>query len=349
MRHLTLLAEPGEFFGWPANNGLWSWDGGREILVGCVRGAYDREGNFHSIRPPYTHLFLRSLDGGDTWSLECPAGLLTGGDDVPLERPLDFTHPGLALRIFGDGYHGSEDPRGGFYVSFDRGHAWFGPFRFAGLEISPPAAGRILTPRTAYLLPGPSEGLFFLSARPDHKFTDRVFCARTRDGGMSFEFVSWVVPPADPFRAVMPAPVVSGAGNWVCAVRRRAAPEDRCWIDAYHSGDHGATWSLLSRVGETGDANGNPPALCALGENRLCCVYGRRDQRRMVARLSSDGGQSWAEEVILRDDFHGERADFGYPRLVRRPDARLMAFYYWASPEHPAQHIAATIFDPTEM
>ena len=42
-RHLVVLDIPGQFCGWPANNGLWSWDKGREILVGCTLGGFQRE------------------------------------------------------------------------------------------------------------------------------------------------------------------------------------------------------------------------------------------------------------------------------------------------------------------
>ncbi|MCX6883610.1 MAG: hypothetical protein NTX27_01060, partial [Verrucomicrobia bacterium] len=34
MRNVIVASEAGKFCGWPANNGVWRWDGGREILVG---------------------------------------------------------------------------------------------------------------------------------------------------------------------------------------------------------------------------------------------------------------------------------------------------------------------------
>ena len=81
VKHQVIAARTGIFFGWPANNGLWSWDCGREILVGCVAGSYDPSAEFHFIRPPYTHHLLRSLDGGDTWQAETPSPYVGDGQE----------------------------------------------------------------------------------------------------------------------------------------------------------------------------------------------------------------------------------------------------------------------------
>ena len=122
---------------------------------------------------------------------------------------------------------------------------------------------------------------------------------------------------------------------------------NRCWIDAYGSTD-GTSWTFLSRVGETGGWNGNPPALACLSDGRLCCVYGNRTERTMIARLSHDKGLSWDAELVLRADFSSvdDEPDLGYPRLVQRRDGCLVAVYYWATQSHPQQHIEATIWDP---
>ena len=126
--------------------------------------------------------------------------------------------------------------------------------------------------------------------------------------------------------------------------------DDQGWIDAYGSTDDGASWSFLSRVGEAGGWNGNPPALARLHDGRLCCVYGNRSRRQILARFSADEGQTWGQEWVLRDDFESidDEPDFGYPRLTQRADGRLVALYYWATRDHPQQHIAATLWQPPE-
>jgi hypothetical protein len=317
MEHVIVFAERERFAGWPANNGLWTWEG-TEILIGFTAGSY-RVSSGHNIAEPYHSLLSRSLDGGRSWRVEDPAGYMGSDKDlVSLSKAIDFCAPGFAMRVFGTGYHGTEDGRGGFTFSCDRGRTWRGPYRFAGLVGLSQLEGREWTPRTDYIVYSPQECVVMLSARPLERWgADRVFCARTVDGGVSFSFVSWVVPPSDPYRAVMPSTVRCGPGFLISALRRRQMGTDRCWIDAYESRDGGASWSFLSRVGETGGHNGNPPALIRLQDGRLVCAYGRRDKRQMVARASHDEGRTWGAERVLRDDHApvSDDADLGYPRM----------------------------------
>jgi hypothetical protein len=193
--------------------------------------------------------------------------------------------------------------------------------------------------------------LLFLSARRTEKqhalnvaIAEKSFLARTDDGGQSWAFVSWLVPWSDTFRAVMPAPVRLSASRLVVTLRRKSATND--WIDCYASSDTGANWSFLSRVGDTGGFNGNPPAMVAMADGRLCCVYGNRLERRMLARFTPDGGATWGEPVVIRNGFSSANgfADLGYPRLYQRRDGRLVAVYFWCTPERPQTHIEATIF-----
>ena len=182
--------------------------------------------------------------------------------------------------------------------------------------------------------------------------TDKIACISTEDGGMSFQFLSWMVPLEDPHRAVMPQSVLTSDKRIVSVVRRRVVNDrNQCWIDAYHSTDSGRSWRFLSEVAETGAHNGNPPALTRLSDGRLCCVYGNRTKREILGKYSADNGRTWQEEFIIRDNFYtGESGqdmkDLGYPRLVQTKDGKLVACYYWASEENPQQHIAASIWSP---
>jgi hypothetical protein len=147
----------------------------------------------------------------------------------------------------------------------------------------------------------------------------------------------------------MPAVCRLKDGSIAVALRRRMLDKDVCWVDAYGSADNGKTWSFLSRVGETGEGNGNPPAMVALNDGRIACAYGDRTRVKLFARISSDGGKSWGEEIIVRDDFQTDKfgdKDFGYPRLAVNHKNKLVALYYWATKENPQQHIATTIWKP---
>lgn len=345
-RHNIAFVRDGTFAGWPANNGLWSW-GGQEILVGCSTGELKVQPG-HNVGEKIDSILLRSLDGGENWTAERPERFVGSGAALhPLDLALDFSLSGFILRITGTGYHGSEEKRGGFFASTDRGKYWYGPYRFTGLGGAPQLRGLELTPRTDYLVNGPQDCLALLSARDPLRWgSDRVFSARTTDGGLRWQFASWMVPPSDPFRAVMPSTVRCSPSRLVSAVRRRNMAAGECWIDAYLSPDGGQSWAFLSRVGETGGGNGNPPALVRLLDGRLCCAYGCRTRRQMLARFSLDEGATWEPEIVLRRDFSAldDDADFGYPRLVQRADGKLAAVYYWATQEVPQQHIAVTVF-----
>lgn len=349
MHHLIAFASPDHFAGWPANNGLWAWD--NELLVGCSVGDFQAQAG-HDIAGDIHNVLLRSLDGGESWAIQSPQGYSPPPPAVNSPtRPVNFCADDLAIRVIGSGYHGIDEPRGGWLVSEDRGHTWHGPYRFNGLEACESLRGLDMTPRTDYLINGAHEALFFLSARnPQVWGSDRTLVAETTDGGLTWRFVSWMVPPSDPFRAVMPCTVRGSGQRLISAVRRRDMQSQQCWIDALRSENNGASWAILSRIGETGGWNGNPPALTRLSDGRLCCVYGQRDRRCMLAQFSTDDGATWQEPIVLRRDFasvDGE-PDFGYPRLVQRPDGCLIAVYYWATATHPQQHIAATIWQPTQ-
>jgi hypothetical protein len=315
----------------------------------------------HNITKPYANALARSTDGGETWEMETPhpyVGRPPGLQAV--DHPIDFAVPGFAMRVVGSGYHGSEEPRGGFWVSSDYGHHWTGAYGFdtgarGPLHALPQLEGLTLTPRTDYLVEGPHACRVFLSARePGNWASEKVFAVLTTDGGVTFDFVGWLVPRSDPYRAVMPSTVRISETRLVSAMRRRDMagndlPDGSSWIDTFASQDGGVRWSFQKRVTDTGPGNGNPPALVRLADGRLCCVYGHRGRGRIEARLSEDAGAHWGPAVVLRDDFQADRydtADFGYPRAVQRADGAVVAIYYWATRAIPHQYIAATIWKP---
>ncbi|HUT75496.1 MAG TPA: sialidase family protein [Armatimonadota bacterium] len=347
MQSTVVAHEPGKFYGWPANSGLWTWENG-EVLVGFTTGDYVEKPG-HNIAEPYRGGLARSKDDGLTWTVQSPTGYVCeAGEPRTLGSKTDFTQTGFAMRVSGAGYHCQGKHPGTFCISTDRGGTWEGPYLLNGLAQEPQLAGLEITSRTEYVVLDTHTCLLFMSARHPHH-SDRAFSAVTDDGGKSFRFRSWIVSFDDPWRAVMPSVARGPDGTLAAAVRRRALPADDCWIDAYISQDLAQTWEFAGRIGDTGPGNGNPPALVRLDDSRLCCVFGDRARRCMVARLSADLGASWGTETVIRDDFQPDRfgdPDLGYPQLFQRRDGQLVAMYYWATRELPHQHIAATIWSP---
>jgi len=357
-KHVKVYYEPGRFGGWPANHGIWSW--GNEILVGFGRGYHKDLGNSHNIdrERPEDHLLARSLDGGETWSIEDPSrngdlipagdhmfGTLRPGIEVPPANNcpggIDFTHPDFAmtLRMFGE-----KTGHSWLFYSYDRGRHWQGPFEIP--IIGTPG----IEARTNYIVNGKHDCTLFLSttsmAHIDGKgIGKRSVCARTTDGGKSWRLISWIGPPLAG-NAIMPTAARLSETDIVCVLRRRDRP--KAWLAAFSSQDNGASWQRLAHpVSDTGV--GNPASLIKLDDSRLCVTYGvRAAPYRMCAKLSNDGGKSWCDEVVLRDD--GASHDMGYPRSVQRPDGKVVTIYYFCDDRTGAErYIAATIWDPDSI
>ena len=148
----------------------------------------------------------------------------------------------------------------------------------------------------------------------------------------------------------MPETFRTSDGTLVTAMRRKRKDSD-CevnWVDAYTSTDGGQSWKFTSKIGDSGTNNGNPPAIAATADGRLCAVFGERDEGRILAAYSSDLGETWTVPIVLRDDFgseDNETNDLGYPRLLRRSDGKMVAVYYYST-NNCLHHIAATIWMP---
>lgn len=352
--HVVVSHIPGRYHGWPANNGIWSW--GDEILVGFTQADYVQQKG-HSIDGIQENHLARSLDGGQTWRPYLPEGYLNDGNHKylgegkrPLTSALNFQDPRLAIKVFSQGYHGTEDPVGGFFASNDRGETWTGPYAFTGLYDGGDLEGRILSARTAYLPQDETTCTFFISSKPpvDNELGNRVGCVRTTDGGQTFEFVSWVTPEDDKPVAIMPQAVALSPDVYILAYRKIYKNKDGDdAIEIYRSDDGCRSWQYTSTVTIT-KPHSNPPALVNLTDGRLCCAYGDRNDLKIKAKFSDDEGKTWGPGIVVRDDYHkchDTDRDLGYVSMVQRPDGKLVSVYYWATEEHSDQHIAATIWD----
>ncbi len=343
VQHVEVYKEAGRYGGWPANHGIWQW--GDEILVGFESGYFKDNQRGHSIdyTRPAEHLLARSTDGGRTWNIERPDGLKPppgakvagvpaeqGGREVtPSPGGIDFSHPDFVFTARMANIHTGPSR---FYYSLDRGRSWKGPHALPDFGTAGIAA------RTDYLVDGPSTLTIMLTAAKSNEREGRVFAARTTDGGKTWTRLGYVHDePTDNDYGIMPSTIRLSASSLFTTVRFRR------WIEAYRSDDNGTTWSHVARaVPDTG--RGNPPSLVKLKDGRLVVTYGYRAEPYGIrARISSDEGRTWDDEVVLRKD--AGTWDLGYPRTVERPDGKLVTVYYYNVGD-AERFIGATIWQP---
>lgn len=326
--HSTVYTEDGIYAGWPANHGAWQW--GDEFLVGFMRGPHEI-GGMHNIARPFQKVQARSLDGGNSWSVEIPSVDFEAAETSPAP---EFDLAQSIIRVCGRYDHGGEQctQEGGFYISGDRGRSWAGAYAFDGLDR---AFNRNLhcTSRTSVL-----DGVLFLtSAHKNVWGSDFTFCA-THDG-RAFEPHGVVLNGTG--RAVMPK--AANVGDRMVVVMRRFGSERAGgWIDACFSDDRGATWSKPVLVAETGMHNGNPPALIEL-DGVLYCAFANRSNCQLLLSRSADGGETWSQAAVLREN--GD-SDIGYPQFFKRSDGLLLCVYYWADFFEDCQRIEVTRIKP---
>jgi hypothetical protein len=329
IKHTIVHYEPGRFCGWPANNGIWNWD--NEIVVGFHLGYHKEKKRGHSIDrdKPRERVLARSLNGGESWTLERPQALDSRKEPVPCPGGIDFTNPNFAMTCRGQKFH----------ISYDRGKTWQGPYRL------PDFGQKNIMARTDYIVNSQSDCLIFLTATKTNGKEGRPFCARTTDGGQTIDFVSWISPEPEGF-SIMPSTVRISDNQLISAIRRKE--EGLGFIEVYVSNDNGRTWQFLSKPAITGRHNGNPPSMVRLDDGRIVLTYSYRSKPQGTrARISHDNGRTWADEIHLRDD--GRTWDIGYCQTVKRPDGKLVTIYYYTTEEKPEQHIAATIWDPDKV
>ncbi len=94
------------------------------------------------------------------------------------------------------------------------------------------------------------------------------------------------------------------------------------WTLQTESTDGGKTWTEPHPV-----CYGLPSHLLKLRDGRLVMTYGhRRAPFGNQARISSDNGKTWSDEIIISGD--GKGGDLGYPSTVELADGTLLTIWY---------------------
>jgi len=356
IQHVVVFSEDGKYGGWPANHGIWSW--GNEILIGFVEADYkETTPGLHTYdRSSSGNRYARSLDGGVTWEITSAfeIGQKAWGYDnniapekaikpVLMTRPIkDFSDPRFLLTFL---RHNNNDGPSHFYFSDDKGKSWKGAFTFPDLG-TPGIANR-----TDYIVDGKQSLSVFVTAAKANKKEGRVALARTVDGGLTWNLVSWITPEHDGFD-IMSSSIRLSESELLTTIRTRMKNNSNL-ITSYRSIDNGKTWKRLKDPAPYTGRGGSPPALTKLRDGRLALGYIHRSEygSRVHVRFSDDHGETWGDEITLRSG-DGANRDAGYPRIAQRTDGKLVLVYYWNNAlleeSKPFRYIAATIFDAND-
>jgi hypothetical protein len=340
LKNITVYREAGRYGGWPANHGIWVW--GNEILVGFSAAWFQLKTpdlhQYDSTRPEEPRL-ARSLDGGETWTIEAPPSLLPpeqgGRAATRLDKSMNFEDPGFAMALnFGDKDRGPSR----LWYSVDRGKSWRGPYSFP--QFGQPG----IAARTDYIVNGARDAFVFVTAAKQDGTEGRALCVKTEDGGLSWKMVSFIGGEPSGF-SIQPSSVRLAERELLTATRVKI-DENTTAIEVFRSRDNGGSWQPAGRPAVwRGEFNGNPPSLIRLKDGRLCLSYGvRTPPYRICARLSADGGRTWSGEIVLRND--GAMWDLGYVRSAERADGKVVTVYYFPERPHTERVIAATIWEP---
>ncbi len=337
--NVTVFKEKNRFAGWPANYGIWLWE--NEIVTGFTYGYHDDDPKqtSHPIKDPTTTRQVRSIDGGKTWKVEKPTFL---DENEELKEPttcpgnIDFTLPDFAFKF----RHFSESA--GFYYSTDRCKTWNGPFTMPLFE------RKGLLTRTDYIINGKHDMLVFITSEKDNGDEGWPFCAQTTDGGKTWQLQGWIgkQPPVDSYGyAIMPSTVRLENGALLSAIRRGGVIDGKksWWLESFLSPDDGKSWYMLNEPFINN--SGNPASMIVLKDGRIALTYGWRHAPSGIrARISEDQGQTWGDEIIIRDD--ADSWDIGYPRTIQRTDGKIVTVYYFKDASSKERYISATIWDP---
>ena len=356
IEHVKVYYEEERFAGWPANIGIWKWE--NEILVGFVEAPHKERRGHKYDNSLARDKYARSKNGGLTWGIEDAFRHGQTGwrynnrldkdkREAPkeLKEPIDFTNPDLAFTFLRQTNNTGPSH---FYYSYNRGDSWNGPF------ILPNMGTAGIATRTDYIIDGKHKLTAFFTVAKSNEKEGRVLCARTTNGGKDWKKVAWVGPEPEGFE-IMPSSVRLSSSEILTVIRQRTGNgQDK--LVSYVTDDNGESWKQLGDpVSNTGNG-GSPPALVKLENGNLALAYAVRkseeyNSSRMCIKFSSDKGRSWSDEIVLRKD--GATGDAGYPRMVERPDGKLVLVYYWnnalQNEKAPYRYIAATIFDPEKV
>jgi sialidase-1 len=151
----------------------------------------------------------------------------------------------------------------------------------------------------------------------------KVGVAVSSDDGLSWQWLAEIpARKGDKATSYHELHAVEAADGSLVAQIRNHNDANRGWTLQTESQDGGRSWSEPRAV-----CYGFPTHLLRLRDGRLLMSYGyRRPPYGNRARISSDHGRTWSEEIVLSSD--GRNGDLGYPSTVELADGTFLTVWY---------------------
>jgi hypothetical protein len=155
----------------------------------------------------------------------------------------------------------------------------------------------------------------------------KIGVCESKDDGLTWQWLTDIPIRTGDKNAYHELHAVEAANGTIIAHIRNHNEVNKYWTLQTESSDGGKTWSEPHAV-----CYGLPSHLLRLRDDRLLMSYGyRRAPYGNRARLSTDHGKSWSDELILSED--GTSGDLGYPSTVELADGTLLTVWYEATAE----------------
>jgi hypothetical protein len=151
----------------------------------------------------------------------------------------------------------------------------------------------------------------------------KVGVCESRDDGLTWQWLAEIpIRKGDKGNRYHELHAVEAADGTLIAQIRNHNETNSRWTLQSESSDRGRTWSEPHPI-----CYGFPSHLLRLRDDRLLMTYGyRQPPYGNRARISTDHGKTWSDEIIVSAD--GLNGDLGYPSTVELADGTLLTVWY---------------------
>jgi len=336
----VISQQPEYYHGWPtvvrrSNGELWlTWSGGRESHVcpfGQVHGMTSRDSGATWTFPRVLH--DSATDDRDSGVLETTKGTLIVSTFTSLAYEDSFKKATAMAEHTDNGWVSTAMPPERFAkwkaaherLNDEERKAELGEWVIRSTDGGKSWSNRI--PTIVNSPHGPiqlKDGRLLYAGKQLWTGERKVGIAESKDDGQTWQWLAEIPTRKgdDATKSYHELHAVEAADGTLIAQIRNHNDTNKGWTLQTESKDGGKTWTEPHPI-----CFGLPSHLLKLRDGRLVMTYGhRRPPFGNQARISSDNGQTWSDEIVLSGD--GKGGDLGYPSTVELADGTLLTVWY---------------------